>query len=498
MSNVFTRFVRSNSKNLVIVSAFMVAMASAVGLGLATKQFGSAAGVRDSGTNPILNQGSTGCLTLSECVSDIKANKPGDVQTIYDNRGLSRSEYDRFAKTARLGKVYKDGRIVVDGQVVATGAWSMGRNTFPSQRDPLYINGKKYYKSPATSSFRSNSIDAFVMFNSQGTVEFAMLTACGNPAWGNNVKPEYGCKMLNKTAVKNKKDTYSFTTSLDPMKLATVNKVVYDFGDGTPVVTKTNPTEAVQHTYTKPGTFTAKVTVYFSIPGKQVVASTSVKCTAKVVVEAPPKPFYACDLLTPTVLNNEKTKFRFTVKTSQGNGAVLESADFVLDSSSTVTGVTTKDASGNIYREYEFARDGKEHTVMVKVNFNLAKGVTSVKCKATVKAGETPMCPIPGKEQYPVGAPECKEDEIEKCPIPGKEHLPKDSPECVEEEEKCPIPGKEHLPKDSDECEETPPPQTPPAELPKTGMGSVLGIFAGTSAIGAIGHRLIMNRRNNG
>jgi hypothetical protein len=179
-------------------------------------------------------------------------------------------------------------------------------------------------------------------------------------------------------------------------------------------------------------------------------------------------------------LNEEKTKFRFTVKTSAGNGATLKDADFTVDGSSTVTGVTTKDAEGNIYKEYDFARDGKEHKVVVKVNFNLADGVQSKTCEAKIVTGETPMCPIPGKEQYPVGAPECAEG----CPVPGKTHLPKNSPECVEE--KCP--HNPELPKDSPEC-------VPPAELPETGMGSVLGIFAGTSAIGAVAHRFISSRR---
>jgi hypothetical protein len=272
--------------------------------------------------------------------------------------------------------------------------------------------------------------------------------------------------MLNKTPVKDKKDTYNFSTTLDPMKLATVNKVVYDFGDGSPLVTKTNPSELVPHTY-KPGTWTAKVTVHFNVPGGKVVAVPPTKCVTKIVVEEPPKPFYSCDLVTPAVLNDQKTKFRFTVKTSQGDGAVLESADFALDGSSIVTGVTTKDAEGNIYRDYEFARDGKEHTVVVKANFNLAKGVEGAKCKATVKAGETPMCPIPGKEQYPVGAPECEEEPEYECPIPGKENLPKE------------------------QCNEV-----LPAELPKTGMGGIAGIFVGTSALGAVAHRVFMSRRN--
>ncbi|HET8669561.1 MAG TPA: PKD domain-containing protein, partial [Candidatus Saccharimonadales bacterium] len=369
IQSIKKRLARINPKQFVVAAGFAVALFGAIGLGTATKQLTSASGIRDTGTNPILNQGSIGCLTIEECVSDFRANKPSDVQDIFTNRGLSPDEYSRFAQSAKPGKVYKNGNIVVDGQIVATDAWSMGREKFNDQRVPLYIGGKTYYMSPTSSSFASDSLDAFVMFNDQGMVEFAILTACGNPTWGNNKRPEYGCKSLNKTPVADKKNTYNFTTTLEPMKLATVNKLVYDFGDGTPTVTETNPSKSVQHTYTKVGTHTATVTVYFNLPGGKIATS---KCKTTITVLAP---FYSCDVVLPRELNAEKTKFRFTVKASAGNGATLKDADFTLDGTSTVTGVTTKDENGNIYKEYEFARDGKDHTVVVKVNFNLAEGV---------------------------------------------------------------------------------------------------------------------------
>jgi hypothetical protein len=465
MSNVFTRFVRDNAKKLVITSAFVLAMVSAVGLGLATKQFTSAAGGRDSGHNPIFNadtNGGIGCLTAKECVLDLKQNKPGDIQTIYNYFGLSPSEYSRFESTARLGKTMRNGDVVVDGQVVMTNSYSMGRDTFHDQTAKKTIGNATYYygKNGDVFAAGTQSIDTFVMFDSKGVVETAMMTACGNPVWGNNVTPEYDCKALQKKQVA--KDTYDFTTDVVAKNNATVNKVVYDFGDGTGTVTKTNPAEAVRHKYDKPGTWTAKVTVYFNLPGKQVVVVPAVKCATKIVVEQPPKPYYACNALTPTTLNDEKTKFRFTVTTNQGNGAILKDADFTLDTTSTVTGVTTKDASGNIYKEYTFTADGKDHTVVAKVNFNVANAVQSVTCQAKITSGKTPEC----KPGIPVGSPQCEEQKQE-C----KPGIPVGSSECVE---------------------------TPPAELPKTGMGNMLGIFAGTSAIGAVGHRLFMNRRRNG
>jgi hypothetical protein len=176
------------------------------------------------------------------------------------------------------------------------------------------------------------------------------------------------------------------------------------------------------------------------------------------------------------------TRYRFTVKTSQGNGATLKNADFAVWKASnpadktTITGVTQKDGDGNIYREFEFEADGEERIIETTANFNVASGVKSDKCVAKVTPKEAPKCPVPGKENLPPNHPDCKEDE-EMCPIPGKEHLPKDSDECVEEPE------------------EPEQPEEPIKELPKTGAGSVLGIFASATGAGAAAHRLFVRRR---
>lgn len=472
------------AKRLVVASAFAVAMVGAAGLGFATKQSSAAAGVRDDGSNPIFSantNGGIGCLSAKECVLDLKQNQPGDIQTIHNHFGLSPSEYARFESTARWGKTFKNGDVYVDNQVVMSGANSLGRNKFNSARKPITIGGKVYYYSSTQNAFAdsTDSIDTLVMFDKNGVVEAAIMAACGNPVWGNKVKPEFECKALNKKEVA--KDTYDFTTTVHVAKGASVNKVVYDFGDGSAPVTETNPAKAVRHKYTKAGTWTAKVTVHYNLPGKQIAVPAVTKCLTQVTVTPPPAPFYSCVQVVPAARNDEKTKFRFTVKTSQGNGATLKDADFTVDGSSTVTGVTTKDEAGNIYKEYDFARDGKDHTVVVKVNFNVAGGVQSKTCEAKVTSGKTPNCTVPGKEHLPVDSPECKPDECK----PG---VPVGSAAC---EEKCDLPGKEHLPKNSPDCGEV-----LPAELPETGMGGVVGLFAGTSVLGAVAHRVISNRRN--
>jgi hypothetical protein len=480
-SKLLKRVKRVNPKQLVVAVGFMAAMTAAIGFGLATKQFSQAATTRECDNNAILK---CGALSASEFINDVKSNNNGtqsDLKTIYANStvsGLASNEYDRFKDTARMGKVYRDGRVVVDGQTVMTGAKSLGRQKFNSARQPITIGSKTYYYSATDRSFADGvtALDAMVMFDANGLVETVIMTSCGNPVWGTKIKPEYSCKTLNQRAVAGQENTYEFNTTVGPLKNTTVNRVEYNFGDGSPVVTKTNPSEYVSHTFTKSAEVT--VTVYFNIPGKKVVAAPMVvTCKKKITVTPPPTPFYSCTEVIPTAINNEKTKFRFTVKTSQGNGATLKDADFTLNGTSTVTGVVAKDAQGNIYREYEFAQDGKEHTILVKVNFNIASGVQSKTCEAKVTSGKTPEC----KPGVPVGHPDC-EPKVEEC----KPGVPVGSPEC---EEKCP--HNPELPKDSDQCV----PPTPPAELPKTGMGSVLGLFAGTTIAGAVGHRIVASRR---
>jgi hypothetical protein len=472
--NINNRLKRASSKKLVVWSAFVVAMIAAAGLGIATKQYSSAAMVRDCDNNAIMRCGAD---DIKEFVADARANNgrtqavQGDIQGIYNHYGLSTSEYTRFEQTAVQGTVYKDGRVVVNGQTVATGANSLGREKFNSARKAVAINGKTYYYSATKDSFQNDSLPAMIMFNDKGEVEFIALNACGNPVWGTKVTPEYSCKSLNQKSLGN--NTYEYTTTVGAMKNATVNKVVYNFGDGSAPVTKTNPNEAVKHTFTKSSTVT--VTVYFNLPGKNVVAATIVaNCKKDVKVTPPPAPFYACTLLQAVALNDKKTQFRFIVKTSQGNGATLKNVDFTLDGTNTTTGVTTKDGQGNIYKDYTFQADGKEHKVVAKVNFNVASAVQSKTCEAKITPEKAPVCPLPGKEMFPPNAPECAEDK-ENCPVPGKEHLPKDSPECKEDET---------------------PPATPP-ELPKTGMGGIAGAAVAVSAIGGVAHHVIANRRRN-
>ncbi len=436
------RVSKISPKQLTIAAAFVVALTGAVSLGHATKQTSRAA---DCTANAILHCGFT---DANNFINRVAANEQG-TQGIYAGFGLDGVDYERFRKEAKPGIAYKNGTIVVDGRVVATDAWSIGRN-----KKAHSWNWNGFWADSAQNVFRGDSINVLVLFDENGAMEFAVMYDCGNATTGNIVRPTFECRNLTKSAVQSEKDTYMFTVDAPVSNGATVAKVVYNYGDGT---TETrSDLSAVKHKFTKPGNFTITASVTFNLPGGKTKTIEGVKCKTQVTVEAP---FYACVQLIPTVLNDKKTQFRFTVKTNQGNGATLKDVDFTVDGKNTTTGVTAKDDQGNIYKDYSFD-DAVEHTIVAKVNFNIADGVQSKTCEAKVTPEKQPMCTLPGKEMYPPNAPECQE-------------------ECK--------PG---IPKNDSRCEEQ-----PTAELPKTGIGNLVGLFTGTSAFGAVAHRVVSNRR---
>lgn len=446
ITNTFRRLRKISSKQLLIAGVFVAAMAGAISLGHATKQSTIAA---DCTPNAILKCGTSNANNFIDRVSANEQN----TQWIYNGFGLQANEYQKFRSEAKHGIAYKDGTIKVDGQIVATNSWSIGRSHKNHAWD---WNG--LWANTSQTVFVGNEVPVMVLFNDNGEMDFAVMYDCGNPTTGTIIRNNAECNSLTKTEVPGKKDTYKFTVDAPHSQNVSIAKVVYNFGDGTSE-TKSDLTP-VEHKFTKPGNFNVTVSVTFNLPGGKQKTVEGVKCKTTVTVLAP---FYACDRLMAVALNDKKTQFRFTVKASYGNGATLKDADFTLDGKDTVSGVTTKDAQGNIYKEYTFAEDGKSHKVVAKVNFNVADGVQSKTCEANVTSTKAPVCEVPGKEMYPPNAPECQE-------------------ECK--------PG---IPKGDARCGEV---KSVSTELPKTGAGNLLGLFAGVSAAGAVAHRVVTSRRH--
>lgn len=259
-------------------------------LSLATSFGTQATFAGDCSANAIMN---CGAANRADFISKVKANTSGDLQTIYNAYGLSTSDYSRFASSARNGYAYKDGRVVVDGRTVVTDSKSIGRHV-KSYSKPVVIGGKTYHESRAQDIYLSSSLPVMVLFDSKGRVETIVMNDCGNPVRGNPVNPSYSCDHLNKYYVE--KNTYDFSTNTTAVKGATIAKVVYDFGDGSATVTKTNPSEKVRHKYTKSGTHQAKVTVYVKVPfGDTQVLAPAGGCVREVVIAETKKPGVSVD-----------------------------------------------------------------------------------------------------------------------------------------------------------------------------------------------------------
>jgi hypothetical protein len=433
------------------MTAALIGLAGVTGLLVGFAPNAGASYVQDCKDNSIIR---CGAGTASSFISKTRANAPGDLPAVYADFGMVSSEYSRFVSTARPGVVYRDGRIVVDGQVVATNAWSIGRS-YKSYSWKKSIAGHTYYASYTRDNLLSRSLPIMAMFNNKGQLEFAVMNACGNPTTGNLVTPKYSCDLLQKTAVSGQKDTYSFTTKASASSNAKVVKLVYDFGDGT-TATTTSTSKAVTHKYSKPGSYTATVTVYVSLPGKQTVTVTSAKCKTVITVVQPKQPFQECVQLTGVLISKDDHSYRFTVTTSQGNGSTLKSASFNFGDGNSSLNVAPASPT-TVVTEHAFAEQ-KDYTITASVTFSNAAGVVSDNCETTISVQAAPVCEF-------------------------NPNLPPESPEC-----QPPCVYNNQLPANSPECKK-------PEVLPSTGAGSVIGLFLGTSLAGGLSYRWLLGRR---
>ena len=442
-------------KQMAVAGVFTLVLAGTVGLGVAVNNRLDAAVQRECDSNAILR---CGAADPNELVADARSSNngtQGDIQTIYSHFSLTADEYDRFASTARQGEFRRNGEVWVDGEMVMRNTLSMGRHNYGGSRS-LRIGNVTYYQGTPEQRWANGvqSIPVMVMFNNDGTVETAIMNPCGNPADGEKVTSKLDCKALNKVEVAGKKNTYKFNTTIHKEGHAKVTKVEY-FIDGKLWTTKNTAEEMTdEYTFTKASS-EVSVKVTYSLPGgKSKTTEFKIDCKKTIEVE---QPFYACEKLIATARDESNRKFRFTVQAKFGNGATLKSADFSIDGQLKNAGVTQKDAQGNIYQDYDFD-DNVKHTIVAKVNFNVADKVESKLCQASVTPTKKPMCEVPGKEMYPPDAPECKE-----APKECKPGVPIGHPDC--------------------------------APLPKTGPGSLVGLFAGASIAGTAAHRLLTRYR---
>jgi len=472
ITKLVQKYKRATPKQLVLGGVFMLALAGAIGGGLASKQMSSAAVFtgRDCSFNSIdyANwNGGCGAQSATELVNDISSsskagNHPNDLAKVYTHFGLSSSNYGHFKSTVKYGIAYQNGNVVVDGQTVMKNAWSIGRTKFSYARNyTIPGDGNKYYASDHTDVLKSD-LPVMVMFDDNGTAQFVVIEACGNPVGGTRVLSGAECKHLNKTPVSGKENTYRFTTDATTFGYGKITKYQYFYNDGNGDIKfaeTTSGSQAVEKTFTKAAKVTVRVTV--SLPGGKSKTITADLCSKQIGVVK--KEFlHVCDALVATS-SDDKT-FTFTVFTKRSDGVTVKSADFQ-EGDVTAKGVIQKDSDGNIFRNYPF-NDFDEHTVKVtKITFtvegkDVAVLTPSGKCQTHVQREET-CVNNPSRPECKTCVPKAGEDA--NC-----------NPICV------PTPTQDK------KCHEK--------ELPSTGPAGTAGLFTGVTAAGAALHRVFKSR----
>lgn len=450
------------SKTVAFVAGLLLAVGGLVGGATLTVSRVSAAG--DCDNNAIIH---CGFSSASGFISDVRNNSDDvghhDLQSVYahqfvSGQFLSSSIYGDFASHAVAGTAYKDGRIVVNGQTVATGTSSIGRlESFQGSNPKSYVVGSTtYWGNVNSQSFASDSLPVYVLFNDQGTMQFAVLKSCGNPVFGPPVKTSASCNSLQKTAVAGQLNTYDFTASTNVQGNARIVKYVYNFGDGTTQTVTSNFGQAVRHTYTKAGTFTATVTQFVSVPGNDNLQLPVISmCTKTVTVTLP---FYSCTSLTGAILDQSKFEYSFTATASYGNGATFTGADFTFGDGKSQTGVKPS-TSKTVTVTHTYAQAGN-YNIAALLHFTVnGKDVTaSHSCTASVTPTTPPTSTC--KPGVPVGSPECL-------------------PPCQ--------PGSS-VPPESAQCQ--------PPSLPNTGAGNTIAIFSAVAVAGFLVYRQILYRRH--
>jgi uncharacterized repeat protein (TIGR01451 family) len=126
----------------------------------------------DCDTNAVIR---CGVADSGELKDDYRANQGGNVHAIYEAFSISgEASFDGMVN----GRVTKSGDVYAGDQKVATGAVTAGRVNMAGST-PI-LDGQAFMRTPSV-SFLSDSLDALVKLDGQGSFSFAVIMACGNP-----------------------------------------------------------------------------------------------------------------------------------------------------------------------------------------------------------------------------------------------------------------------------------------------------------------------------
>ncbi len=362
-----------------LVIAAFVAVSGVLGLG-GYYVANSANG--DCSSNSVIK---CGVSSVSDMRDAYNSDRTKGTKTIFSYLGISSSTVN----SARVvnGSVTRDGNVLVGNKVVATDALTAGRQYMPGSTKHV-VSGTTFYTRTPAASFQQSSLSAYVFLSSKGEFMGAVIIDCGNPVKGKNKveppKPVYTCDKLTASPISRLE--YKFSASATAKDGAKVSQYAFDFGDGKTVKTSSSSTN---HTYAKPGSYTTKVTVYFTVDGKTVSDSGS-ECTVKVTIKDQPK-LVSCKALTRHQIS--RTESNFTASAEKEGDATVTGYVFTVKNSSGTT-VTTKNVRTNSLTAKSGTVELKPgtYTAMVTVKTSLGDK-TSGECKLDFTIKDKPKNP---------------------------------------------------------------------------------------------------------
>lgn len=139
---------------------------------------------RDCDANAVMYCGAMSTDELQQ-----KYGETANIAVIYNHFGISAADVAAMDDRAVAGAVTKSGTVTVGGKVVAKDALTVGRQDIAGSTKVTKDGVTFYTRSPQV-SFRSDSIDAFVVLNKDGQFEYAVLAACGNAVKATNTVPK--------------------------------------------------------------------------------------------------------------------------------------------------------------------------------------------------------------------------------------------------------------------------------------------------------------------
>jgi len=470
-----------------------VAIAAAAVFGLNAVQGSNAtAASRECGNNSII---ACGAMSETELASEYKANKKGDIHTIFSEYGITSDMIKNHA--GKKGYVTKSGKVVVDGKTVADNAKSLGRE-YNRGGTKKKIGNKTYYEGDTQIRFASKQLDAFVFFDKDGRFVAAVLLVCGNTVRATPPpapkKPVYKCDTLTANKVGSSRTEYEFITSATAKDGATIVDYTYNFGDGKTATTGST----TRHAYATAGTYKASVKVNVKVNGKTVVAPGTCEATVKIEKEHCPVPGKehlpkdspeckedkpAIDI-TKVVNDVEHVKVAvnevFTYKivvTNRGN-VTLKNA--------VVTDKAPKEVTLLTASEGKITADTWTYTISeLKVGESKTYELTAKYAKYAANTHINNVCvdtpTVPGS---PDDCDEASTETTEKIKICDTDD------NVVKEIEKSEFDAS-HMTTDYKKCDS---PDVP--ELPKTGMADTIGAVLGAGSLVSVGAAYLASRRS--